>query len=381
MTKNKRLLTAIILFYLPILVNAETRDNALELFKFAEANYPELLDPMGPETQEIRGYYVRYYENTQIYLGVQGDNVWAVGGSLGDEVKLYGKLKDFIALQETDISDLMMTNRRPLCTYYADTSFSAVRDVKRNVLFNGNTSITVDGNECVITANGIPNHDFNDANAKFASRVSEVSYELRIPINPSYATKPTPISLTVDNAILLNGVKIDLLAAACFGIGDERIGCNNMNQPYRLDPMSPLNNFGTDSHNAHTQPNGAYHYHGNPMALFAQSKPAEESPLVGFAADGFPIFGPYIRDNGALRRVASSYKLKAGARASGQGHPGGIFDGTYTDDYEYVEGSGDLDECNGMMWKGSYGYYVIDAYPWVLNCYKGTPNDSFNKSR
>ena len=97
MTKNKRLLTAIILFYLPILVNAETRDNALELFKFAEANYPELLDPMGPETQEIQGYYVRYYENTQIYLGVQGDNVWAVGGSLGDEVKLYGKLKDFIA--------------------------------------------------------------------------------------------------------------------------------------------------------------------------------------------------------------------------------------------------------------------------------------------
>lgn len=149
MTKNKRLLIAIILFYFPILLNAGARDNALEFFKFAEANYPELLNPMGPETQEIQGYYVRYYENTQIYLGVQGDNVWAVGGSLGDEVKLYGKLKDFIALQETDISGLMMTNRRPLCADYADTSFSAVRDVNRNVVLNGNILTTVEGKVCL----------------------------------------------------------------------------------------------------------------------------------------------------------------------------------------------------------------------------------------
>ena len=27
------------------------------------------------------------------------------------------------------------------------------------------------------------------------------------------------------------------------------------------------NDFGTDSHNAHTQPDGAYHYHGDPVAM------------------------------------------------------------------------------------------------------------------
>ena len=48
-------------------------------------------------------------------------------------------------------------------------------------------------------------------------------------------------------------------------------------------------------------------------------------------------------------------------------------------DYEYVEGLGDLDECNGMTFKGSYGYYVTDGYPYILNCFKGTINSSFQK--
>ncbi|MGA1054360.1 MAG: YHYH protein, partial [Pseudohongiellaceae bacterium] len=135
-----------------------------------------------------------------------------------------------------------------------------------------------------------------------------------------------------------------------------------------------------DSHNAHTQPNGAYHYHGNPKALFQQENTSQESPVVGFAADGFPIYGPFIDDHGTIRRVTSSYQLRAGSRPSGTGDPGGSYDGTYRDDYEYVANSGDLDECNGMMWNGAYGYYIIDAFPWVLNCYRGTPNVSFNKS-
>lgn len=65
---------------------------------------------------------------------------------------------------------------------------------------------------------------------------------------------------------------------------------------------------------------------------------------------------------------------------AGPDNPGGDYDGTYVDDYEYVQGSGDLDECNGMMRNGSYGYYVVNEYPWVLACYQGTPHASFEKS-
>ncbi len=360
------------------IAQADTRDNAITLFEFAESSFPDLLPPPTPEIQEIQGYYVRFYEATGIYLAVQGDNIWAVGGELGEQPQLIGKLTDYITLMATNISDALLTNRRPICTYYADNTISMVTDIKRDQVFEGSVVITVEGDECVITTNNIPNHNFNDPVAAFATDVAEVVNELRIPIEPTFASQTTDISLTTDNAVFLNGVKLDLLAAACYNVGDEKIGCNDIDQPWRFDPMSPLNQFGTDSNNAHTQPDGAYHYHGNPMALFDQ-EPNSESPVVGFAADGFPIFGSFINDNGTIRTVTSSYQLRSGTRPSSADDPGGNYDGTYRDDYEFVQGSGDLDECNGMMWNGSYGYYVINEFPWVLNCYKGTTNASFDK--
>lgn len=371
---------------LPLLsgaLQADTLANANALFAYAETNFSDLLQPANPETQVLQGFYVRHYTETQIYLGVQGDNVWALGEQLGPDLIYVGKLAAVMGStpDAVDISDALLSNRRPECSYYAENLTSAVSDLKRGLSFTGNVAISVaaDSSECVITANSIPNHDFNDASAAFATNVSAVDAEFRIPLNPAFASSPTAISLTTDTGILLNGVKIDLLAAACYNVGDERIGCNDMDQPWRFDPMSPLTQFGTDSHNAHTQPDGTYHYHGNPLALFDQQG-ASESPLIGFAADGFPIFGSYINDNGAIRAVTSSYQLKTGSRPQSANDPGGTYDGTFVDDYHYVAGSGDLDECNGMMRNGAYGYYIVNQYPWVLACFKGTPNTSFNKS-
>jgi hypothetical protein len=44
-----------------------------------------------------------------------------------------------------------------------------------------------------------------------------------------------------------------------------------------------------------------------------------------------------------------------------------------------VAGLGDLDECNGMSYQGVYGYYITDSFPYVLNCFKGTPDLTFHK--
>lgn len=361
------------------LAAADTLDNARALFDFAEANYPELLSPAAPEIEEIQGFYVRFYADTGIYLGIQGDNVYAIGGAVGPDLVSVGKLNTLINVSDTDITDLLLSNRREECSYYAENRFSNVRDIKRSLQFQGSLNVTVEGNECVFSTNSIPNHDFNDASAAFATDVSEVSAEFRIPTEPAFASSPTAISLSTDNAVFLNGVKLDLLAAGCFGVGDGNIGCNDMDQPWRYDPMSPETNFGTDANNAHTQPDGTYHYHGNPKALFNQSATAE-SPVIGFAADGFPIFGSFINDGGQVRAVTSSYQLIDGNRPNGSDSPGGEYDGTFVDDYEFIAGSGDLDECNGMMWNGAYGYYVTDSYPWVLACYQGTPNSSFDKA-
>jgi hypothetical protein len=52
--------------------------------------------------------------------------------------------------------------------------------------------------------------------------------------------------------------------------------------------------------------------------------------------------------------------------------------GTFLQDYEYVAGSGDLDECNGRTGvtpefpKGIYHYMVTDTWPYVHRCVKGT---------
>ena len=252
-------------------------------------------------------------------------------------------------------------------------------DIQRAVNFDGSLAITSSGGKCIFTVNSIPNHDFNDNTASFANNVVANSATFEVTQTPTEATSTTALSLRTDNAIFLNGIKLDLLAAGCFGVGDGKIGCFELGTPFRYDPMSPLADFGTDSHNAHTQPDGTYHYHGNPNALF-YSDTAIESPVVGFAADGFPIYGSYFSDNGTIRKATSSYQLKSGTRSAVNGiDPSGSFDGTYVDDYEYVSGLGDLDVCNGMMVDGAYGYYVTDSYPWVLGCFKGTPDASFNK--
>ena len=380
------LLIVLITLSVPM-ARADTLSNADVLFKFAEHSYPELFIPANPPTEAIEGYYVRHYRDSSIYLGVYGnqvhvygpENAWVVA-NYGSAISYVGKLSEFVALSQSNISNAVLSSRRPQCSYYADTVFSEVVDIKRGIAFNGALEISIDGDYCVFRTNSIPNHDFNDSTASFATNVSRVQAEFRVPVRPVFASQNTSVSLQTDNAILLNGVKVDILAAACFGVGNGKIGCNDMAQPWRYDPMSPLNSFGTDRHNAHTQPDGNYHYHGNPGVLFEQTANVE-SPVVGFAADGFPVYGSYIEENGQVRAVASSYRLKPGARPGGAGSPGGNYDGRYVDDYEYIAGSGDLDECNGMNRNGSYGYYVINAYPWILACYKGTPDPSFNKGR
>jgi hypothetical protein len=283
-----------------------------------------------------------------------------------------------------DITDAVFVDRTASCSTYVGEYFSSVRDVTRGTDFFGTVLIVASGDDCVITSNSIPNHDFNDM-GMFATPVAEVVESFTLVGAPAAATSPTPLTLQYDNAVFRNGVKLDLLAAACYGVGgeplgQERIGCNADGTPWRYDPMFGGNGFGTDSNNAHTQPDGAYHYHGDPGAMYDASGSAP-SGLIGYAADGFPIFGPWFDDGGVIRRVESGYALRAGARQSQSGEgafPGGTYDGTFVDDWEWT-GAGDLDRCNGMTVDGAYGYYVTDSYPWVIGCFIGTPDASFRK--
>ena len=68
------------------------------------------------------------------------------------------------------------------------------------------------------------------------------------------------------------------------------------------------------------------------------------------------------------------YRLKSGQRPSG---PGGIYDGQYTADYQYVGGADTLDVCNGMMREGQYVYVLTEEFPFIPRCLMGRADESF----
>ena len=109
---------------------------------------------------------------------------------------------------------------------------------------------------------------------------------------------------------------------------------------------------------------------------------------VGWAADGFPIYAIWgyadAKDaSSKLAELKSSYRLKSGNRPADSNSPGGKYDGTYMQDFEYVKGSGDLDEANGRFGvtpefeKGTYYYVLTEKFPMVPRMFKGTPDRSF----
>jgi hypothetical protein len=384
-----RLIFSLLLSGLCSIAFSQSLEDSNRFFEFAEDNYPQFFSPAEPENVNFQGYLVRYYADTNIYLATRDGGVFVYRPDQGSGIISLGGIFNFI-LEESgseepaagdegpiDLTELILSNRSANCADYAGDYISSATDVSRSLSFDGDLSISVENGECTFISNNIPNHDMGQG-GNFATAVAEVATVYTITASPQFASAPTALTLDYDNAVLLNGVKVDLFAAACFGVADEKIGCNDINQPWRFDPMSPLNTFGTDIHNAHTQPDGGYHYHGNPMTLFDFDN-AVESPVIGFAADGFPIFGTYFDDSGIVRKAETSYQFKQGSRPEGVDDPGGEYDGTYRDDYEYIEGLGDLDECNGMSVDGDYGYYIIDDFPYLLGCYSGVPNDTFRK--
>ena len=80
---------------------------------------------------------------------------------------------------------------------------------------------------------------------------------------------------------------------------------------------------------------------------------------------------------GALKPMRSSYRLKSTPDA---GRPSAalVSMGAFMQDWEYVAGYGDLDECNGRFGstpefpEGIYHYYATDTYPYIQRCVKGS---------
>ena len=229
--------------------------------------------------------------------------------------------------------------------------------------------ITVEGESRVIRANGIPDHEMGRfPGPGCPNAVSAQDYTFRVPLHPKTNATFTALKQQAIG-VAVNGVPLDP--------GTAEFWKNDRNSGWHIEAIGGGKNLGLDQNQAHVQPSGAYHYHGIPTGLLA--KLGEKDPaLIGYAADGFPIYARTSENR-------SSYRLKSGTRPGGSAGPGGAYDGTYTADYEYVKGLGDLDEANGRTGvtpeypQGTYYYVATAEFPFYPRMLKGTPDASFRR--
>lgn len=244
-------------------------------------------------------------------------------------------------------------------------------------------SINTEGNYRVIRSNGIANHTTGHfPNRNNPNAITEKDYFFRVPLKPQAAAKPTATG-TAWFGVAVNGVP--------FEPGTQEFWRDDRRSGWCYEAIGGESNLGIDQSHAHVQPNGAYHYHGLPTGLVEKlGGDGQRMLLVGWAADGFPIYTGYgdsEATNAAspLRKLKSSYRLKVGWRPQTTNGPAGRYDGNFTQDFEYVPGAGDLDECNGHFGvtpefpQGIYHYHITDTFPLISRYWKGTADPSFQK--
>jgi hypothetical protein len=243
------------------------------------------------------------------------------------------------------------------------------------------TTFHIDGSYRLVESNGLPGHELGDfPNRHNPIPVASQSHKLRLPLQPVHCDRPIPINMWWFG-IALNGVPFD--PSGPYWNGDVSSG-------WQFEVLHPANSIalGIDRNNAHTQVRGVYHYHGLPDGLLAQlisQDPTRRLQLVGYAADGYPIYGPECPESpedlaSPVRRLRSSYRLADTRHAKG---PRGKPDGRFVEDYLYDPEHGDLDECNGRIGPtpefpdGTYHYVLTDGFPFIPRCYRGVPDRSF----
>ena len=128
-----------------------------------------------------------------------------------------------------------------------------------------------------------------------------------------------------------------------------------------------------------------YAHLGNPISLrnnLGDTNPNAHSPIIGYAYDGNPIYGPYgfanpLDPSSGIDRMLTSWRIKN--RRDSDGPDEATYPlGTFIADYYYQHRFGDLDENNGRYCvtpdypNGVYAYFItvsaggIPVFPYIL---------------
>lgn len=267
-----------------------------------------------------------------------------------------------------------------------------------------------------VTATGIPAYPtgpFLDGNP---SQATNQSLLVKIPLDPQPNTG-TPIATNGGNiGVFINGVALfdfrdgvgwnSTTNALCGGPGNPPCPGGPMASTDWSRDAIPAEQPGFDCSKGHPA-NGNYHHHQNPSAFkldldvlsticnlydadgLYMIDSSQHSPLIGFAYDGFPIYGAYgyqdTSGTGGITRIKSGYQLRNITVREEWADGTNVDDGPpvsttypigyFREDYEFISQAGQeyLDEHNGR-------FCVTPEYPDGIYAYFATVDENWNSA-
>lgn len=249
-----------------------------------------------------------------------------------------------------------------------------------------------------VLSNGIPTYQYE---ALTPNGLQAKSYTFTFPRYASVAGSPVNIPLLGNIGVAVNGIPI--------------YGVNEGAQPASDAYGDPIAASILDECGGHSAQQGTFHNHKLIAKCLVQSAVSESqpwndpdpspnvpSPILGYAFDGFPIYGPYeCVDVGcsAVQKMLSSWDNTgyqagtAGCSSSASCSSGYctevMINGAETtacvpktcvwsnNDYSLKIGSQYLDQCNGHVGpNGDYHYHVTSTFPYTLGCYAGSATNN-----
>ena len=263
-------------------------------------------------------------------------------------------------------------------------------DCSREMVFANETSNAVCFEEIdpvrKCYSNNIPDHEYGPFGGMNTLEAQDFDYSMCL--YPELGTSVTGLIEDPNSQGCGNGI--------IFGISTQGINYSPFARLYWVNPITMEENLdwhveadftlNMDLNGGHVNAVHRYHYHNIPRDYFNNDlniNGSSHSPIVGYAADGFPIYYKFLytngtTTNGSISAFESSYELISGTRpGDGVTAPDGPYNGTYIEDYEYIFNLSELDECGMRFAKtpeypdGTYYYVLTDNWPYIPRCLGG----------
>jgi hypothetical protein len=306
-----------------------------------------------------------------------------------------------------------LQNNTTTGTYYVSGNSTAISN---NILVNCQ-AVQYSANNVYVTTTGVPAYPtgpFLDGNPSNASNQNAIFKFLLAPVQNTgtlTATGGGNIGVFINGVALFDyrdGVSWNATTnALCGGPGNPACpGGPTASLPWNRDAIL-AEKGGFDCSKGHPAM-GNYHHHQNPSAFkldlaitsticslydangLYTINASQHSPLLGYAYDGFPIYGAYAYANtngtGAITRMKSGYQLRSittrtssplGATVTAGAPINTTYPlGYFREDYEFIAHPGQsdyLDVHNGR-------FCVTPEYPLGTYCYFATVDANWNSA-